>query len=161
MKAVLLNQKSIVMKKLQTIFAAAALLLATSSFASNGPEKVSAIVKNAFQQNFNTAQSVRWELTDDFYFAYFKLNGNDVSVAYNEKGELVATSRVIAADQLPLSVTVEISKKYGGYNAAGRATEITYDGQTSYYIVVENNKQSLKLKCLPNGDISVDSKSKK
>lgn len=149
------------MKKLQTILAAAALLVATSAFAANGPEKINAVVKKAFTQQFSAASNVSWEKTDDFYFAYFKVNNRELSAAYNENGELVGTSKILAAEELPLSVSLSIADKYCGYKVAKTATEITYDNETSYYISVENEKHTLKLKCLANGDISVSSKTKK
>jgi hypothetical protein len=149
------------MKKLQTILAAVTLLIATSAFAAKGPEKVSAVVKKAFEQQFNTASNVNWERTDDFYFANFRLNDKDVSVAYNESGELVGSSRVLKTEELPLSVAMAVADKYCGYAVAKTATEINYDGNTSYYISVANEKQTLKLKCLISGEITVDSKTKK
>lgn len=149
------------MKKLQTILAAAALLIATSSFAAKGPEKVNAAVKKAFTQQFSTASNVSWEKTGDFYFAYFKLNEKELSAAYNENGELIGASKIIAAEELPLSVSMAIAEKYCGYTAAKTATEISFDGYTSYYIIVENEKQVVKLKCSANGEVSVAAKTKK
>ncbi len=161
MKAVLLNLKSIVMKKLQTILAAVTLLVATSAFANRGPEKVSTVVKKAFEQQFNTVSNVNWEKNDEFYFANFRLNDKEVSVAYNEDGEVVGSSRILKNEELPMSVTMAIANKYNGYTLAKTATEINYDGHTSYYITVGNEKQTLKLKCSGSGDIDVDSKTKK
>lgn len=149
------------MKKLQTILAAAALLFATSTFAAKGPEKVSAVVKKAFEQQFATARNVNWEKTDDFYFASFRLNDKDVSVAYNESGELVGASRIVHTDGLPLSVSLAIAERYKGYTVAKTANEITYEGYSSYHITVENSKQVLTLKCLGNGDITVLNRTKK
>jgi len=149
------------MKKLRTVFAAAALLLATSAFAATGPEKVSPRVKAVFEKSFSGAANVNWEKSDDYYFASFTLNSKQTSVAYNENGELLGISRVIATAQLPISVALAISNKYEGYTVAKSATELTYDGQTSYYISIENNKQILRLKCTSSGDIDIDSKTKK
>jgi Flp pilus assembly protein TadD len=149
------------MKKLQTILAALTLLVATSAFAANGPEKVNAAVKKSFTQQFSTASNVNWEKTDDFYFAYFTMNNKEVSAAYNEQGELIGTSKIIAAAELPMAIGVAISQKYNGYTVGKTATEIHFDGQTAYYITVQNEKQTLKLKCLANGDISTESKIKK
>ena len=44
------------MKKLKTMFAAVEILLATSAFASPGPEKV----KAEFEKNFTGALNVNW-----------------------------------------------------------------------------------------------------
>ena len=149
------------MKKLQKILAAAMLLFATSAFAINGPEKVSTKVKAEFERNFAGAVKVSWEKSDDFYFAYFELNTKEISAAYNEAGELLGISRVIATTQLPLNISMAVAQKYEGYSVAKTVTEITYEGQTSYYVNVENNKHTLKLKCFGNGEISVDKKIKK
>jgi hypothetical protein len=149
------------MKKMKIAFAAITLLLATSAFAGNGPEKVPQKVKTEFQKNFTGASKVIWEKNDDFYFAHFEMDTKDVDAAYNEEGELLGVSRVIAANQLPLNVSTAIAKKYEGYTVANTVTEVTYEGQTSYYINVVSSKQALKLKCSSNGDIMVEKKSKK
>jgi len=149
------------MKKLRTVFAAAALLLASSAFATTGPEKVSPKVKAMFEKNFTQASDVNWEKKDDFYFASFKLNATEISAAYNENGDLVGISRIIETAQLPLNITMAISSKYEGYTVDKTATEVTYDGQTSYYINVQNDKQILRLKCNSNGDTVINNKTKK
>jgi hypothetical protein len=149
------------MKKLRTIFVAVAVLAVTGSFAANGPEKVSARVRAQFEKNFTTAVNVTWEQNNDFYFASFELNEKAVSAAYNAEGELLGMSRVVPIAELPLPVSLSVGSKYQGYDLAKSATEITYEGQTSYYVSVENSKQILKLKCAANGDISIDKKTKK
>jgi hypothetical protein len=149
------------MKKLKTMFAAIAFLLATSAFASPGPEKVSEKVRAEFEKNFTGASNVSWEKKDDFYFASFKLNEKEISAAYNESGELMGVSRIIETSQLPLNVSLAIADKYKEYTVAKNVTEIVFDGQTNYYVSVENSQKILKLKCTSYGDISVDSKTKK
>ena len=150
------------MKRLRTILAATALLFATSAFATaGGPEKVAPIVKAAFEKNFNGAINVNWEKTEDFYFAFFLLNAKEITVAYNENGELLGTAQLITTAQLPLHVSLSLADKYQDYTLAKTATELTYQGQTSYYIMAENSKQVLKLKCTSGGDISVERKTKK
>jgi len=159
--AIFKKQKSIVMKKLKTVFAAVAILLATSAFAASGPEKVSEKVKSAFEKSFTGASNVNWEKNDDFYFASFTLHAKEVSAAYNENGELLGISRLISTTQLPLNVSLAISNKYQGYKLCNNATELVYDGETNYSLTVEDGKQILKLKCNSNGDITVAGKIKK
>lgn len=149
------------MKKLKTFFAAAALLLATSAFASPDPDNVSEKVKKEFEKNFTGAQQVNWKKIDDFYFAFFKLNESEVTAAYNEGGEMLGISRIINIKQLPLNVTLAITAKYAGYTFAKNATELNFEGQTSYYVNIENSKKNIKLKCTSYGEIYVDSKTKK
>jgi len=149
------------MKKLKTVFAVAAFMFATSAFAASGPEKVSPRVKAEFEKNFTGAANVNWQKTDDYYFATFTLNAKEINVAYNESGELVGVSRLIPTTQLPFNVSMAISNKYQNYDVAKTVTELTYEGQTSYNVIVENSKQFLKLKCSSSGDITVVNKIKK
>ncbi len=149
------------MKKLRTVFAAVAMLFALSAFASAGPEKISVKVKTEFERNFSGALNVKWEKQDDYYFAYFDLNSKEVSAAYNENGELLGVSRILETNQLPLSISLAIANKYQGFSVGNTVTEITYEGQTSYYVTVENDKKNLKLKCTGTGEINIDKKTKK
>lgn len=148
------------MKRIAMVFTATIMLFASSAFALDG-DKVTARVKAAFQTDFSGASQVSWEKTSDFYFATFQLNNVRVDAAYNEEGELLGTSRKIDATQLPLSVTMELAKKYGDFTKADHAYELNFEGQTSYYITVKNSRQELSLKCYANGEINVESRSKK
>jgi hypothetical protein len=148
------------MKKSVTVLTAIVMLFASSAFAL-GDENVSPKVKAAFQNDFAAAKQVNWEKTSDFYFASFTLNNISIDAAYDETGELIGTSRKIDVSQVPLSVSLALSKNYAEYTPASRVIELSYEGVTSYYITVENNKQVLKLKCYSNGDIEVEGKIKK
>ncbi len=148
------------MKKFKTVLTAIVMLFATSAFAMES-ENVSAKVKAAFESNFSKASQVNWEKTSDFYFATFQLNSTEVTAAYNEDGELVGTCRKISADQLPLSISLALTENYGGYQVDKTATELTYEGQTRYYVIVKNKNQAIKLKCYSNGGLNVESKTKK
>ena len=150
------------MKKFKTGLTAIVMLFATSAFAiGDGNENVSPRVKAAFENDFSKASRVSWEKTNDFYFASFTLNNVKTDAAYNEAGELVGTSRKISADQMPLCISLALAEKYDGYKVDKTALELTYEGQTRYYITVENKNQVVKLKCFSNGDLEVENKAKK
>lgn len=149
------------MKKLQNVLAAIALFITTASFAAHGPGGVTPVVQAAFDKNFIGATNVSWEQIDDFYFASFDLVTKQNTAAFNENGELVATSRMIDISQLPLSVSAAINDKYSGYTLSKAVTEFYFEGQTSYYVYAENSKRILRLKCYAGGDITVDKKIKK
>lgn len=155
-----LTKKNYKMKKLTTIATAALLLFSVSAFASNGDE-VTAKVKFAFEKDFTKAKNVNWKKTGDFYFASFIMNDFIVDAAYNEEGELIGISRKIAIEQLPLSISLALSQKYSGYTISEDATELTFNGETKYFVTVVNAKQALRLQCMSNGDVSVDKKIKK
>ena len=88
------------------------------------------------------------------------MNDALVDAAYNEDGELVGTSRKISTTQLPLFLSLILSQKYGQYTMPGEATEISYDGETHYYVTAINSKQTLRLNCKPNGEVTIDKKIK-
>lgn len=148
------------MKKFKIVLTAIVMLFAGSAFAKE-PENVSPKVKAAFESDFSKASKISWEKTSDFYFASFTLNNVRIDAAYNEDGELLGTARVISAEQMPLSVSLAIAEKYAGYKVEKTAIELTYEGQTRYYISVENEHQIVKLKCFSNADVEVESKIKK
>ena len=147
------------MKKLITILTATVLLFSATAFASAG-DKVTAKVKVEFEKDFQKAQNVSWEKTGDFYFASFVMNDLSVNAAYNETGELIGTSRKIATSQLPLTISLALSQKYSGYTIHEDATEISFDGETHYFVTVANAKQTLRLNFRTNGEVSVDKKIK-
>ncbi len=148
------------MKKIKTALTAIVLLLATTAFATDGV-KVTAKVVAAFREDFSHASSVSWKMNSDFYFVSFQLNDVSIEAAYNADGELVGTARSMDVDQVPLAISMELAKKYSGFTISAKVTELNFEGQTSYYIDVQDNTQVLSLKCASNGDISVDHRTKK
>lgn len=147
------------MKKLLTLLAVSLLLFSTSTFAFD-TDHVSTAVRGAFEKDFTKAKDVSWKKKSDIYFAWFTMNGFIMNAAYNEAGELVCTSRDIVVDQLPLSVSMTLAKKYATYTLPNKVVELNYEGETWYYITIANAKQTLKLKFLANGDVSVEEKIK-
>ena len=148
------------MKKIKTIVTAAAMLFAVTAFATE-PIRVSPVVKAAFEKDFANAEQVNWEKTSDFYFATFTLGNVSVDAAYTNDGELVGTARRITTDQVPLAVSLAIGERYAGYKIDKSAVEMNFEGQTRYYVTIANDSQVLKLKCLSNGDLDVERKTKK
>ena len=155
------------MKKIKTVLTAIVMLLSISSFAtetkkaSPDPEKVTPVVKAAFESDFSKATLVKWDKTDEFYFASFSLNNVKVDAAYTENAELIGTSRRISADQMPLSISVALAENYSGYVADNSVVELTHLSVTRYYVTVSNKTQTVKLKCFSNGELEVESKTKK
>ena len=101
------------MKKITTMLTAVLMLFSIFAFANEG-DKVSALVKAAFLNDFSSASTVSWEQSKGYYFATFTINQLEVNAAYSEAGELVATFRSIEFNQVPLSVSMALSKNIGG-----------------------------------------------
>ena len=148
------------MKKLVTIGAVAVMMFSAFAFATDS-DKINARVKAAFLSDFSTASAVSWEKTSDFYFATFTINHIEVNAAYNDAGELLGTSRPLESNQLPMNISLALAKKYEGYTISKKALELTFEGDTRYYVTVSNDRQALKLKCSVSGNIDVERKIKK
>lgn len=149
------------MKKVKVLTTAIALFFAASSFAINDEATtINSKVNAAFKKDFATANTVVWQKKEDVYFATFQLNNIHSEAAFNEAGELIALSKTVATNQLPLAISVSLSNTYQGYTIAKNATEIMYENQTHYYLNISNGKTVIKLKCAVNGDIVEESKVK-
>jgi hypothetical protein len=148
------------MKKLATILTAVTMLFTVTAFAG-GDTKITARIKEAFEKDFLKATNVSWEKTKEYYFATFTFNDRELNAVYNEEGELIGTSRKIAYAQLPLSVSLSLSQKYGDYQLPEQVTELNYNGETHYLLTVSNAKKILQLNLRPNGEVTVDKKIKK
>ncbi|MEO6229573.1 MAG: hypothetical protein ABJB11_04185 [Ferruginibacter sp.] len=148
------------MKKLATLLTAAMMLLCSFTFAFDS-DNVNSTIKAAFSNDFSAAKNVTWKKTSDFYFATFTLNNNEVNAAYNEDGELVGTSRTLAASLLPMDISMQVAKKYEGYTVAKKVLELSFEGTTRYYITIMNEKYAMKLKCTANGNLEVEKKIKR
>ncbi|MEO7801986.1 MAG: hypothetical protein ABIR81_08305 [Ginsengibacter sp.] len=148
------------MKKLTGIFLAMAIVISASSFTVKD-DTVSTKVQSAFKSNFNVASDVSWKKLNGLYCAYFKVNDQNISATYNENGELVAASRTLNIDQLPLAVIVALKAKLPGYTIENKASEITADGQNSYFVKAENDNNITVLKITGNTTVNIESKTRK
>ena len=145
------------MKKLRGLIAALFIFLSASAFITPKPLKdVSSIVLTSFSESFSSVTDVTWSQRENFYFADFKLNGVVAGAAFDEAGNLVATSRKLSMDQLPLNVGMAIQKGYQKFSVDAIVSEITLDGQTSYYFIARNQKFSVIAKADATGGISVE-----
>lgn len=146
------------MKKLST-FIIAVISLSSSAFAFGSSDPtVTPAVQAAFQKGFASATQVNWEQKDGLYFARFVFNNVKTEAAYLENGELIAASKQVTNNQLPIAVTVALNEKFDGYEIAKNVTEVSYENSTSYYLQISNGKQVIKLKVSAYGDITVESK---
>lgn len=148
------------MKKLTIIVTAIAMFFSTVAFATS-LDPVSTEVQTAFLKKFSNAENVSWKKSGELYFANFQVQNNAFFAAYNDKAELVAISRTIPFDQLPLQLSQNLADNYKDYTLGNSVTEIVLEGETAYYLSAENQSKVLQLKGKVSGDIEVISKIKK
>jgi hypothetical protein len=148
------------MKKLTAIFAASILLISGSSF-TPPPDSVSNEIKTAFEKIFSSANDVTWKKVNDYYLATFKINDQDATAAYSEKGQLISASRMLTLSELPLNISLALQKQFPEYTFEKLVSEITKDGQSNYFIKGESEKKVVILNANGSGVLSVESKTKK
>jgi hypothetical protein len=129
----------------RTIFSLAlSLLIGTASFANNN-ETINEKAEQSFKKEFAQAKDVRWQKAGDMVKATFSLNEKVLFAYYNEAGDLIAITRNITTDQLPIGLLTSFRKNYSDYWVSD-LFEMVSGGQSNYYITVENAEHKIVLK---------------
>jgi hypothetical protein len=136
------------------------LAIAIGSLTSFAREaEVTQKVLDAFNSEFNQATEVSWTVTKDYYKATFMYNDRYVFAYYTENGELLAMTRYISSDDLPLSLITSLKKNYGDYWISD-LFEMAKNEGTQYVVTLENADSKLILKA-SSGTWSVHQKIRK
>jgi hypothetical protein len=144
----------------RTIFALAlSLILGSASFANND-ESINEKAAQSFKKEFAQAKDVSWQKSGDMFRATFSLNERVLFAYYNQSGDLMAITRNITTDQLPIALQALLRKNYTEYWVSD-LFEMVSGGQTSYYITVENADHKVVLKSEDFGSWSTYRKEKK
>ena len=133
-----------------------AVLVGTSAFAADTKDasKVSYKVRTVFDAKFNGASNIEWTLREDFTKATFLLADQQVEAFFSSDGELIATSRKVELNKLPLNAIQSIQKKYAAYTIS-EAIEMDQDGEKSYYVSLQKSDKKQILQVSLYGNVSV------
>jgi hypothetical protein len=121
-------------------------LISLSSFANEAAE-VNQKVISTFHKEFAQAKNVEWQQSNGLNKATFSLNGKVLFAFYSNAGELIAVSRNLTSDQLPIVLTSELKNDFEGFWISD-LFELSSNGQTSYYVTLENANQKLVLESI-------------
>jgi hypothetical protein len=122
--------------------------------------KVSSAALLSFEKSFGSAENIRWSQVEDLFKVQFSLEGQSLSVWYNEDGEQVAISRTISVDQLPIALKLSLQKNFSSYNITD-LFEVDNNEGNNYYVIADNTKTTLKLSSNLNGNWIVFEKHRK
>jgi hypothetical protein len=129
------------MKKLVLLLA---IVFATQlAFASDATAASSA--SNSFNRDFHKATNVQWQYTESYARASFLLDNRLMSAYYTSDGELMAVTRNIVCEQLPLKLLMELKQNYSSYWISNLFEVVNGSGD-QYYITLENGDETLVLK---------------
>ncbi|HTS42879.1 MAG TPA: hypothetical protein VMH01_00680 [Puia sp.] len=121
------------------------LMTAISTSFANSNENVNRNVISAFHKDFSSAREVKWESKKEFDIATFTMNGQVQFAYYSKSGELIAVTRNILSNQLPVMLQKQLKKRYHGYWISN-LFEIDVNGDTTYYVTLENQDYTMVMK---------------
>jgi hypothetical protein len=136
-----------------------------AAIASDGSIKntnVNYRVEAAFKKEFAGAKSVKWDLLrkENIYQAQFIYNNERLNAYFDTEGNLIATGRFVAVVNLPLMLRKNIYERFKEYTIR-EVVEYSTNNETSYLVVVENEKAKLVVQGYINGSTTVFKKEKK
>ena len=131
----------------------------TSAFAIKREDVNSAVI-SSFNKDFASAKNVNWEVQKDFIKATFNMNDLVMYAYYRADGELLAVTRNLLSNQLPIYLRGELTKDYQNYWISD-LFELASQDQSSYFIQVENADETLVLKSDGNNGWSVYKRDRK
>jgi hypothetical protein len=147
---------------MKKIFSLAVILLIGGAAVFAYGDDVHPRLKAALEKNFSGAQQVTWHGTigKDLHHVSFTVNKVRINAYFNKEGELIASGRFVAIENLPLLVSDKLSRYYSKYTLRN-AVEYIKDDETSYIIEMENEKAKLIVHAYSSGSSYVFKKEKK
>jgi len=123
-------------------------------------ETVNQQVLNSFKQEFADARDVSWQTNREFVKATFTLNDQVMFAFYSQTGDLLAITRNISSDKLPISLLTGLKKNYSEFWITD-LFEMVAGGGSTYYVTVQNADVEVVLKSNEFGSWEVYKKSRK
>ncbi|MEV4882374.1 hypothetical protein MRBLMN1_000841 [Chitinophaga ginsengisegetis] len=149
------------MKKLILLVSAALVLSANVLFASPYETIVNNKINSTFHDSFNGATDVKWYTDDNKTFtAKFTMSNTKVTAFFKEDGTLLATSRYLQAEQLPLKVLSKLNKKYPN-TSIYCVVEYASSDNVVYFVTLESTDTWTVIKTDTDANMKVYSRLKK
>lgn len=126
------------MKKKMLVLSTALLMAFGVTFAKDIKPVPESIVKKLTRE-FKNASNVHWKTTDNFYKATFVADEESYDAFYSFDGQLIALSRPITANQLPMGLGKEVKEKSATHSVSD-LFEIWSERGTEYYVTFHNEK---------------------
>lgn len=147
------------MKKRILFLSIALVSLTAFSYAADAPT-VSKNVIHTFNQQFANARDIQWQTKSQFVKAQFSINNMVLFAYFNNSGELIALTRFISTNQLPLEKMTSLKNEFKGYWISDLFEIESGDG-TAYYATMETADQILVVKSEGNGGWEIYQRIKK
>ena len=136
------------------------LTIAFTSVFANDNGTITKDAKASFNNNFANASGVVWAQHKDYVKATFTMNNQVMAAFYKPNGELIAITRNILSDQLPVALMTSVKKSYNDHWITD-LFEVSTEDQTTYYITLDNSDETIVLRSGEFNSWSVYSRTKK
>lgn len=138
------------------------IVLAIASFAGAFaiPKEVNAAILDDFNKQYKEVSNLSWLITPGFIKAEFTSGCRRMEVFYNAENVVMATSKSINLDEIPISAKRSFAKKFAGYTVAEAIRFEGFDDE-GCYISGENEKETVILKVSDNSRVSLFKRTKK
>src|SRR5579863_9773779 len=121
---------------------------------------ISKSVASSFYQNFKTASNVQWEQKKNFSKVTFSLNDQVMFAYYGPSGRLLAVSKNISSENLPINLQADLKNTYSNFWITDLFENDAHD-ETSYFVTLENTDHQLILQSNNARDWSIYQKIRK
>lgn len=130
---------------MKTIIIFLTMIFLSANYAQNlNIKDVPLVVRNKFSSSYKNATSVKWTKEKTGYESSFKKGKVDMSVNFDEKGNIVETETVIKLSELPVEVREAVAKDYSNYKISETA-KIESKGVITYEVAVKRGKDKMDL----------------
>lgn len=137
------------MKRVKLVAAAA--MISSLAWAQKINEKeVPIAVKNALHQKYPDAKEVKWEKENQYIEAEFDVKKADVSVLFDDQGNIIETEQEIEINELPKGVVDYVKSHYKqNIKEAAKITDakgtVTYEAEIKGMdLIFDSNGKFLK-----------------
>ena len=107
-------------------------------------KEVPQIVKDKFRSNYLNATNVKWTKERSGYESSFKKGPVDMSVNFDEKGNIIETETGIKLSEVPVEVRESVAKDFSKYKITETA-KIESRGVITYEVAVKRGKDKMDL----------------
>jgi hypothetical protein len=128
---------------MKTIMLSLTGIIFSISFAQNIQNKdIPQVVKEKFASSFTGATHVKWTKEKSDFEASFRNGKKEMSVNFNEKGNIIETEIEIKVADLPAVIKNSVSKDYPGYKIT-EAAKIESKGIVTWEAEVTRGKDKM------------------
>lgn len=124
-----------------------------TGFPKNGKDSVNREIKEVFNRQFRNADDVIWTKIGSYQKASFKIENYHVDAFYTVDGDLAGYCRHISNEQLPLAITMHLSKRFKYQAWFSNIIEVSNEKGNCYWLTVIARMEKIRVHVNPQGNV--------